>query len=135
LLSPDPHRLDLRTSLGASADTAIQCLTFYIPSADRDGNRSDPHPWVEEALVLLSDIGGGATVLPPVDGGWFNPDTGRLIKEKIILAYTYVQPGRFIGSLPRVRAFLHRMGRQTRQGEVVAEFNNRLYRIITYDTA
>jgi len=27
------------------------------------------------------------------------------------------------------------MGRQTRQGEVVAEFNNRLYRIITYDTA
>lgn len=85
--------------------------------------------------MLLSNIGGGATVLPPVDGAWFNPDTGRLIKEKIILAYTYVQPSRFIGSLPRVRAFLHRMGRQTRQGEVVAEFNNRLYRIITYDTA
>jgi hypothetical protein len=106
-----------------------------IPSADRDGNWFDPHPWVEEALVLLSDIGGGATVLPPVDGAWFNPDTGRLIKEKIVLAYTYVQPGRFIGSLPRVRAFLHRMGRQTRQGEVVAEFNNRLYRIMTYDTA
>ena len=70
--------------------------------------------------MLLSNIGGGATVLPPVDGAWFNPDTGRLIKEKIILAYTYVQPSRFIGSLPRVRAFLHRMGRQTRQGEVVA---------------
>ena len=135
MLSPDPNRLDLRTSLGASADTAIQCLTFYIPSADRDGNRFDPHPWVEEALVLLSDIGGGATVLPPVDGAWFNPDTGMLIKEKIVLAYTYVQPGRFIRSLPRVRAFLHRLGRQARQGEVVAEFANRLYRITTFDTA
>jgi hypothetical protein len=87
------------------------------------------------AGALLSDIGGGATVLPPVDGAWFNPDTGMLIKEKIVLAYTYVQPGRFIRSLPRVRAFLHRMGRQTRQGEVVAEFANRLYRITTFDTA
>jgi hypothetical protein len=135
MLSSDPNRLDLRTSLGASADTAIQCLTVYIPSADRNGNRFDPHPWVEEALVLLSDIGGGATVMPPVDGAWFNPDTGTLIKEKIVLAYTYVQPGRFIRSLPRLRDFLHRMGRQTSQGEVVAEFGNRLYRITTFDTA
>jgi hypothetical protein len=124
--SPGPNRSSL---------TGAHAPERNLPSADRDGNRFDPRPWVEEALVLLSNIGGGATVLPPVDGAWFNPDTGRLIKEKIILAYTYVQPSRFIGSLPRVRAFLHRMGRQTRQGEVVAEFNNRLYRIITYDTA
>jgi len=34
-----------------------------------------------------------------------------------------------------VRAFLHRLGRQARQGEVVAEFANRLYRITTFDTA
>lgn len=35
--------------------------------------------------------------------------------------------------LPALRAFLHRLGRETDQGETVFEFDDRLYKIRTYD--
>jgi hypothetical protein len=35
--------------------------------------------------------------------------------------------------LPRLREFLHRMGRETNQGEIAFEFDGRFYRIRTFD--
>jgi hypothetical protein len=32
-----------------------------------------------------------------------------------------------------IRRFAHRLGRETRQGEVIIEFANRLYKIRQYD--
>ncbi len=131
-MDADPDEVDLAESIGAAENAAIQCLTFYIPSKDRNGVEFDPLPWVEEAL--LSDIGGGATALPPVDGAWVDPDTNSLIREKIVLAYTYVDAEKFARYLDRMREFLHRLGRETNQGEVVVEFDNRLYKIREYDS-
>jgi hypothetical protein len=37
--------------------------------------------------------------------------------------------------LPELRSFLHRMGRETRQGEVAFEFDGRFYRIRGFDEA
>ena len=34
--------------------------------------------WVLEAAELLSEIGGGFTILPPVEGGWVN-ELGEII--------------------------------------------------------
>jgi len=40
----------------------------------------------------------------------------------------------FLQNLPRLREFLHRMGRETNQGEVAFEFAGRFYRIRMFDT-
>lgn len=133
MASQDEYEIDVGQAIGADDGAAIQCLTLYIPSQDRNGVAFDQGPWVEEALKLLSAIGGGATALPPVDGAWLNPETQELIREKVVLAYTYVDAEKFVVMLPALRAFLHRLGRETDQGETVFEFDDRLYKIRTYD--
>lgn len=133
MASQDEYEIDVGQAIGADDGAAIQCLTLYIPSQDRNGVAFDQRPWVEEALKLLSAIGGGATALPPVDGAWLNPETQELIREKVVLAYTYVDAEKFVARLPALRAFLHRLGRETDQGETVFEFDDRLYKIRAYD--
>jgi hypothetical protein len=130
---PDHISFELGSVLGAAESASIECLTFYIPSKDASGNDFDQRPWIDDALALLAEIGGGATVLPPAEGAWLNPETGLLIKENVVLTYTYVDPDRFVASLGNVRRFAHRLGRETRQGEVIIEFANRLYKIRQYD--
>lgn len=130
---PTTQAVNLTNSLGAAESASIECLTFYIPSKDCNGNDFDPKPWISDALGLLSDIGGGATVLPPAEGAWRNPETGVLVWESVVLAYTFVDPYRFVSNLRHIRAFAHRLGRQTRQGEVVIEFADRLYKIRKFD--
>jgi len=124
---------DLAAVVGAAESAAIQRLTLYIPSRDKDGRDFDPSPWVEEALRLLSKIGGGATAMPPVDGAWLNPETSELIREKVVLVYTFIDPDQFEATLDELRAFLHRLGRETDQGEIVFEFDDRLFKIRDYD--
>ncbi|MBS0540274.1 MAG: hypothetical protein JSR47_16015 [Proteobacteria bacterium] len=82
---------------------------------------------------MLAVIGGGATAMPPADGAWINPVTTKVIKEKVTLVYTYIDPDKFEKNLSKLRAFLHRLGRETSQGEVVCEFADRLFRITKYD--
>jgi hypothetical protein len=132
-MSDEQDGIDLGDALGADDSAAIECLTLYIPSKDKDGHTINSEPWVESALNLLSAIGGGATALPPVDGAWVNPETGKLIREKVVLTYTYVDPDKFEEKLDELRVFLHRMGRETNQGEVAVEFDSRLYKIRNYD--
>lgn len=132
---PDTIGFNLATVLGAAESASIECLTLYIPSKDAAGNDFDQRPWIDQALTLLAEIGGGATVLPPAEGAWLNPETGVLIKESVVLIYTYVDPDRFGASLGNLRRFVHRLGRETRQGEVILEFATRLYKVRKFDRA
>jgi hypothetical protein len=53
-----------------------------------------------------------------------------------VVVYSFVsRPDEFLRHLPRLRAFLHRMGRETNQGEVAFEFDDRFYRIRQFDPA
>lgn len=72
--------------------------------------------------------------MPPIEGGWMN-DAGVPIWENPVVVYSEVKPETFIANLPRIREFLHRMGRETNQGEVVFEFGDRFYRIRNFDPA
>jgi hypothetical protein len=125
--------LDLAETLGAAESAAIERLTPYILCRDKNGIEFDQKPWVDEALKLLSNIAGGATAMPPVDGAWLNPETSELVQEKVVLVYTFIDPDRFEAMVKRLRAFLHRLGRRTGQGEVVFEFDDLLYKIRDYD--
>jgi hypothetical protein len=56
-----------------------------------------------------------------------------LVWDKPVLVYSYVQPEEFIKRLPELRELLHRMGRETNQGEVAVEFAGVFHRITQYD--
>jgi hypothetical protein len=108
---------------------------LYIPDRDVDGKvLRNQRRWVLEGADLLARIGGGVTIMPPVEGGWLN-DSGEVVWENPILIYTFIRPAEFRDMLPMVRAFLHKLGRETRQGEIAFEFDTKFYRITKFDTA
>ena len=116
--------VNLGEALGANAGSAIQCFTVYIPNKDKTGSEiGNQRRWVLEAIDLLTSMNGGATALP-VEGAWKN-DLGTTIWEDPVVVYSFIKPEKFFDRLPEIRAFLHRMGRETNQGEVAFEFAER----------
>lgn len=127
------EELDLGRALGSLEDASSQVLTLYIPDRDRNGRKIRAHrTWVQDALGLLARIGGGATCHWG-EGSWKDKPTDEPIIERTAVVYTYVDPKRFLAVLPELRKFLHRFGRETKQGEVVVEFDSLFYRIRMYD--
>jgi hypothetical protein len=76
-------------------------------------------------------MGGGATAMPPVEGVWLD-EQGQFVWESPVIVYTYVKAEEFVANLPRLREFLHRLGRTSNQGEVA--FDGRFYRIRHFDS-
>jgi hypothetical protein len=129
------QEVGLEAALGADAGISTQCFTVYIPNKDRDGQEiGTQRKWVLEAIRLLSGINRGATAMPPVEGGWLN-DQGEIIWENPVVVYSFIRPDEFLNNLPLVREFLHRVGRETNQGEIAFEFDGRFYRIRNFDAA
>jgi hypothetical protein len=127
------QEMDLAAAFGSDGGVSTQCFTVYVPNKDRNGQEiGNQRKWVLEAIRLLSEINGGATAMPPVEGGWLN-DQGEIIWENPVLVYSFIRSDQFLSSLPRLREFLHRMGRETNQGEVAFEFDGRFYRIRNFD--
>ena len=125
--------IDMAAALGAEADVSTQCLAIYIPNKDRNGEeKGNQRKWILEAIALLSDINGGATAMPPVEGGW-RGDQGKIVWENPVVVYSFIQAAVFLARLPAVREFIHRMGRETNQGEIGVEFGRRFYRIRKFD--
>ena len=129
----EPIELDLSEALGADDTTSPQCFTIYVPNKDKDGQPiSDQQALVEEAIGLMCEINGGSTAMPPVDGAWKN-EQGLVIREKPVVVYSYIAAEAFVAALPRIRKFLHRMGRLTNQGEIAVEYDGRFFHIRRYD--
>ncbi len=125
--------LDLGKVIGATSKASLQVLRLYIPNKDKNSREfGTQRKWVLEAANLLAEIGGGVTIMPAVEGGWV--DENRLIVwEQPIIVYTFIREKQFLENLGKLREFLHRLGRETDQGEVAIEFNNEFYRITQYD--
>jgi hypothetical protein len=120
--------------LGAEVEYSNQLLTLYIPDKDRFNKEiGTQRKWVLEAANLLAKIGGGVTIMPPVEGGWFDQENDVIIWEKPVLIYTYIKPQLFLKHLKTLRQFLHRLGSQTNQGEIALEFDGKFYRITKYN--
>ena len=120
--------MDIGEIFGAD-DVREQRFAIYVPNKDRDGQPVEQEIWVDAALKLLSSINGGATAMPPVRGAWLNPDSGKLVIEEPVLVYSYIDPDRFEARVSELVDLVHRMGRETRQGEMAIEFDGVLYLI------
>lgn len=132
---PQPENLsiDIAQYFGATPGVSTQTLAIYLPDRDKDGNRIRKYrTWVKEGQLVLARIGGGSTATSPRDGIWINPDDDSIVSEKTTMIYTYFSPRLFKEKVRHVRNFIHRFGRDTRQGEIVFEFDNEMYRITEY---
>jgi hypothetical protein len=125
--------VNLLEAFGAAEEATQDRIMVYVPSRDRDGKPADFEPWVARALALLSEVGGGATRMPPAQGAWLNRETDTLIVEDVTLVYSYVDGDALASRLADVRALLHGIGRALDQGEVVVEINDTLYKIREFD--
>jgi hypothetical protein len=131
---PEEVSLDLQAAFGA-VESAAECFSIYIPNKDSFGNEfGTQRLWVLEACRLLSEINGGVTVDPPIEGGWMNPSSRQVVWENPVIVYSYIKDKEFVESLPRIREFLHRMGRETKQGEIAVQFRDRFYMIRQFDS-
>ena len=125
--------VNLVEALGAAEEASLDRITIYVPSRDRYGNAVEFESWVTGTLELLSQVGGGATRMPPAQGAWLNPDSKALIIEEVTLVYSYIDADELLERLPDLRRLLHGMGRALNQGEVVIEVNDRFYKIREFD--
>jgi hypothetical protein len=125
----------LARALGALDEGPRERVSLYLPSRDAHGNPVDTALWVAEAEALLTRLAGGATVLPPSAGTW-RPGPGEaLVREQVVQAYAFATAQAIADGLPLLRAFLHRLGRETGQGEVACEIGGLLFRICDFDPA
>jgi hypothetical protein len=123
----------LARALGALDEGPRERVCLYLPSRDAQGNPVDTAPWIAEAEALLTRLAGGATVLPPSVGAWRPSPEEALMREQVVQAYAFATTQAIADGLPLLRAFLHRLGRETGQREVACEIGGLLFRIRDFD--
>jgi hypothetical protein len=109
---------DFAGALGASK-AASALLVLFIPSKDRSDKPIDQAFWVGESLNALGGMFGGATAFPQGKGVWRDDaQGGKLLFDEPVIIQCYTSEHMIEQQLPPLRDFLHRMGREARQGAI-----------------
>ena len=127
---PDVHEI-----LGAGPPAGTVQVTLFVPSVDRDGANIDQGHWREQALNVMGRLFRGATAFPPGRGVWRDDESGgTLVFDDTVLITSYVSEEMFTErSLRKLRTFLHRLGREAKQGEVGVVIDGSYYGITDFD--
>lgn len=109
---------DFAGALGASK-AASTLLVLFIPSKDRSNKRIDQKYWVGETLEVLGGLFGGATAFPQGKGVWRDDaQGGKLLFDEPVVIQCYTSERAIEQHAAALRDFLHRMGREARQGAI-----------------
>jgi hypothetical protein len=109
---------DFAGALGASK-AASALLVLFIPSKDRRNKSIDQRYWVKETLNVLGTLFGGATAFPRGEGIWRDDaQGGKLLLDNPVVINCYTSERLIEEKMPVLREFLHRMGREARQGAI-----------------
>mgnify|MGYP001577755072 CR=1 FL=1 len=125
----------LSRALGAARPAGTRLFVLFVPSVDRRGRRIQHRLWVEKALEVFATLFRGATAYPRGRGLWRDDERGgALVGDEPTMVVCYAEPRAVTqASLKTLRAFLHRMGRETNQGEVGLVLDGRYYGITEFD--
>jgi hypothetical protein len=109
---------------------------LFVPSQDRSGRDIDHDSWVTRALETLGTLFRGATAYPRARGVWRDDEReGELRYEEPTVVTCYADPAALTDTArSRLRAFLHRLGRETNQGEVGIVIGDKYYGITEFDS-
>ncbi len=123
--------------LGASQPVGTLIIVLFVPSKDRDGNDIDHDFWVTGGLEALGTLFRGATAYPRARGVWRDDERGGTLRyEEPTIVTCYADPKTMTNTAQsRLRAFLHRLGRETNQGEVGIVIGDKYYGITEFDPA
>lgn len=120
------------------ADSNDFLFILFVPSRDKNGvELADHHQWVEAAAKLMGRLFGGSTIMPPARGAWLNPETDELIMEDVVLVHSYTESAQATEPdvLEEIGRFVHRLGKETNQGEIGIVLNNVFHRIRNFTLA
>lgn len=138
---------------GATNVYGASKITIYLANKDRHNNPvKNIETYISTGMSLLADINGGVTRLPWAEGMWFESDEDDIVadgmdssRDETTLIYSFIRnPQAFVRRSKELRAFLHKYGRETNQGEVLVEYYSddddgclfhEIYVISEYDTA
>lgn len=82
--------IDLVLALGSDGGVSTQCFSIYIPNKDKVGREiGNQRKWILEAIQLLTEINGGASAMPPVEGAWQNDDGEVIWENPVVVTHTY----------------------------------------------
>jgi len=130
-----------RATLGSENEPNGALFVLFIPSNDKDGdplpNGQDQQLWATAAGDMLTRIFGGATMMPPAKGKWLNEETNKIISEEVVLVHSYAR-GKDAADdkkIATLATFLHRMGKETKQGEVAVVIGDVFHRIRKFNLA
>jgi hypothetical protein len=109
---------DFAGTLGASK-AASTLLVLFIPSRDRHDRAIDQDHWVDESLSVLGALFGGATAFPKGKGVWRDDaQGGKLLFDEPVVIQCYTSEQAIEQQAAKLREFLHRMGREAKQGAI-----------------
>ncbi len=128
---------DLHEALGAGPPAGTLQVTVFIPSVDRQDQPIGQEIWAEDCLRVFGALFRGATAFPPGRGVWRDDSQdGQLVFDVTVLVTSYVDPEALNDeALARLREFLHRLGREAKQGEVGVVIGGRYYGITDFDAS
>lgn len=119
---------------GASLEKSFRHL--FILDKGRDGQSIDQAHWTDEALSVLGSLFRGATAFPPGKEVWRDDARGgALLQEVTVMVTSYVAAAELNRNLGRLRTFLHKFGREARQGEVGVVISGSYHAITGFDEA
>lgn len=94
-------------------------LEVYVPNRTQEGDEVLDHAvWVERIASVLTDVGGGCTILPPAVGLWRNPATRELVREETTVVRVYATREALLEGGPKLRSELAQFKREAEQGAV-----------------
>ena len=75
--------------------------------------------------------------MAPAAGAWHNPETNEIIEESVTLIHSYasVDANNDGSKFLKIAEFLHRMGRETKQGEIGIVIDGVFHRITRFQKA
>jgi hypothetical protein len=122
-------------ALGANMPVGSRVFILFVPSVDREGRPIDHDYWREEALRVFGTLFRGATAYPQGRGVWRDDAAGgALVFDDPSVVHCWADPAAVTpAALARLRAFLHRMGRDAGQGEVGMVVDNEYTGITEFD--
>lgn len=123
-----------RNWLGATTPQGTIQIVFYVPSKDRFEKDIPHEKWVKETLETFGRLFRGATAFPRAQGVWRDDaHGGKLVHENPTIVECYVDRKALNKGKKELRRFLHRLGRETNQGEIGIVIDSKYFGITIFD--
>jgi len=122
-------------ALGAIRPQGTVHLLIFVPSADRAGRKLKGPSWTKPTLSVLGRLFRGATAYPRGLGVWRDDEAGgTLVFDDTTIVFSYVAPEDLTpAALGELRGYLHRLGKETNQGEVGLVLDGKYLGIASFD--